>query len=42
MAVTLSNHEIIVIFLGLSPKMVKNDRLKSGKMYRILKAKTDL
>jgi hypothetical protein len=35
MAVTLSNREILAIFQGLSPKMVKNKRLKSGKMYRV-------
>jgi hypothetical protein len=35
MAVTVSNREILAIFQGLSPRMPKNERLKSGKMYRV-------
>jgi hypothetical protein len=36
MAVTASNREILAIFQGLSPKMPKNERLKSRFLYRVL------
>ena len=42
MAVTLSNREILAIFRGISPKIPKNERLKSRKMYRLLEVKNDL
>ena len=42
MADIISNREILAIFLEISAKMPKNDRLKSGKMYRVLKPKNDL
>lgn len=42
MAVTASNRDILAIFRGLSPKMVKNGGLKSRKMYRLLEVKRNL
>jgi len=42
MAVALSNHEIIVILLEISPKIVKNGGLKSRFLYRLLYVIFDL
>jgi hypothetical protein len=42
MAVTVLNREILAVFRGLSPIILENERLKSRKMYRLLKDKTDL